>query len=493
MVFSSHLFLFWFLPIALAGQLLLAQAPQRWGNLWLALSGYVFYGWAEPRFLPLMWATTTLDWILSLVIARDRLDFWRVKGSPICLPRTPVTLRRSRLQRRALVLSVVSNLSALGFFKYFHFGVETWNALAAKLGADSAAIHTGLRVILPLGISFYTFQALSYIVDVYRGEAAAMENFVDFSCFVSMFPHLVAGPILKFSFLADQLRARTLSLDKFARGVAFFLLGLSKKVLLANACGRIADATFGAASRSIGEAWAGAVAYALQIYFDFSGYSDMAIGLGLMFGFVFARNFNAPYAATSLTDFWRRWHISLSTWLRDYLYIPLGGNRSGGARTYVNLFLTMLLGGLWHGASWTFVLWGGLHGGALVLERALGSKIPARLLTPWISRPLTLAVVLVGWVLFRAETLPDALSYLGCMVDCSTAQWTPRLAGSPVQQPAALCFLALSTGIAVLGRQTWDWTQSLSPAKALLSLGMGGVAVIALMTQDYNPFIYFIF
>jgi alginate O-acetyltransferase complex protein AlgI len=308
-----------------------------------------------------------------------------------------------------------------------------------------------------------------------------------------MFPHLVAGPILKFSFLADQLRARTLSLDKFARGVAFFLLGLSKKVLLANACGRIADATFGAASRSIGEAWAGAVAYALQIYFDFSGYSDMAIGLGLMFGFVFARNFNAPYAATSLTDFWRRWHISLSTWLRDYLYIPLGGNRSGGARTYVNLFLTMLLGGLWHGASWTFVLWGGLHGGALVLERALGSKIPARLLTPWISRPLTLAVVLVGWVLFRAETLPDALSYLGCMVDCSTAQWTPRLAGSPVQQPAALCFLALSTGIAVLGRQTWDWTQSLSPAKALLSLGMGGVAVIALMTQDYNPFIYFIF
>jgi alginate O-acetyltransferase complex protein AlgI len=387
----------------------------------------------------------------------------------------------------------VSNLSVLGFFKYFHFGLQTWNATAAIAGIDSAVIHTTIQVVLPLGISFYTFQALSYIIDVYRGEAAAMENFVDFSCFVSMFPHLVAGPILKFSFLADQLRSRKLSADKFARGAAFFLLGLSKKVLLANACGKVADAAFGAALRSVCEAWAGAVAYALQIYFDFSGYSDMAIGLGLMFGFVFARNFNAPYAATSLTEFWRRWHISLSTWLRDYLYIPLGGNRSGALRTYVNLFLTMLLGGLWHGASWNFVLWGALHGGALVLERAVGRNLRNRLLPPLLSRPLTLLVVLVGWVLFRAETLSDALSYLGSMADFSPARWTPRLVGSPIHQPLALCLLALATALVALGRQTWDWTQTLSPSKALLSLGTGGVAVVVLLTQDYNPFIYFIF
>lgn len=493
MVFSSHLFLFWFLPLALLGQFVLKRAPQRWGNFWLALTGYVFYGWAEPRFLPLMWATTTLDWMLSLVIARDRLDFWRTPGPPACLPPTCASVRRSVLQKRALLFSLVSNLSVLGFFKYFHFGVQTWNGVAAVAGLDSAVIHTTLQVVLPLGISFYTFQALSYILDVYRGEAAAMENFVDFSCFVSMFPHLVAGPILKFSFLADQLRSRTLSTDKFARGTAFFLLGLSKKVLLANACGRIADAAFGAASRSVAEAWAGAVAYALQIYFDFSGYSDMAIGLGLMFGFVFARNFNAPYAATSLTDFWRRWHISLSTWLRDYLYIPLGGNRSGTLRTYANLLLTMLLGGLWHGASWNFVLWGALHGGALVVERAVSRNFPNWLLPPWLSRPLTLLVVLLGWVLFRAETLQDAISYLGSMADFSPDRWASALVGSPLHQPLALCFLAVSGAIVLFGRQTWDWTQALSPPKALLSLATGGVAVVVLLTQDYNPFIYFIF
>ncbi len=493
MVFSSHLFLFYFLPLALSGHCLLLRAPQRWRNLWLVLTGYTFYGWAEPRFLALMWATTTLDWVLGLVIARNRWDFWRVNTPGHPLPRQSAQVRRSRPQQSALALSVLSNLCALGFFKYFHFGIDTWNALAAVLRLDSVTVHTTLHVVLPLGISFYTFQALSYIIDVYRGEAEAVENFIDFSCFVSMFPHLVAGPILKFSFLAEQLRHRTLTLDKFARGVAFFLLGLSKKVLLANACGKIADASFGAATRSVGEAWAGATAYALQIYFDFSGYSDMAIGLGLMFGFVFARNFNAPYSANSLTDFWRRWHISLSSWLRDYLYIPLGGNRLGDARTYFNLFLTMLLGGLWHGASWNFVLWGALHGGSLALERAFARNAPSFSLPPLLSRLLTLLVVLVGWVFFRAQSLPDALSYLRSMADLSSTQWAPRIVGSPLQQPFALACLALALGVVTLGQQTWDWTQSLSPTKAALSLVLGGVAVVALLTQDYNPFIYFIF
>jgi alginate O-acetyltransferase complex protein AlgI len=493
MVFSSHLFLFYFLPLALSGHCLLLRAPQRWRNLWLVLTGYAFYGWAEPRFLALMWVTTTLDWVLSLVIARDRWDFWEAKAPDHTLPPQSTVVRRSRSQKTALGISILSNLCALGFFKYFHFGVDTWNTLMGALGLDSAAVHTTLHVVLPLGISFYTFQALSYIIDVYRGDAEAMENFIDFSCFVSMFPHLVAGPILKFSFLAEQLRQRTLTLDKFARGIAFFLLGLSKKVLLANACGKIADATFGAASRSLGEAWAGVTAYALQIYFDFSGYSDMAIGLGLMFGFVFARNFNAPYSASSLTDFWRRWHISLSSWLRDYLYIPLGGNRLGSTRTYLNLFLTMLLGGLWHGASWNFVAWGTLHGGALALERAFARNAPLLRPPPFLARSMTLLVVLVGWVFFRAQTLPDALSYLRSMVDVSSAQWATQIVGSPLHQPFALACLALALGVVTLGRQTWDWTQSLSPAKAALSLALGGLAVVALLTQDYNPFIYFLF
>jgi alginate O-acetyltransferase complex protein AlgI len=392
-----------------------------------------------------------------------------------------------------LTLSILSNLCALGFFKYFHFGVDTWNALTTALGFDSAGVQTTLHVVLPLGISFYTFQALSYIIDVYRGDAEAMENFVDFSCFVSMFPHLVAGPILKFSFLADQLRQRTITFEKFTRGTAFFLLGLSKKVLLANACGKIADAAFEATVRSLAEAWAGATAYALQIYFDFSGYSDMAVGLGLMFGFVFARNFNAPYSASSLTDFWRRWHISLSSWLREYLYIPLGGNRLGSARTYFNLFLTMLLGGLWHGASWNFVVWGALHGGALATERAFARNAPALSLPPFFARTLTLLVVLVGWVFFRAQNLPDALSYLGSMTNFSAADWAPQIVGSPLRQPFAVSCLALALAVVAMGRQTWDWTQSLSPAKAAISLGLGMLATVVLLTQDYNPFIYFLF
>jgi alginate O-acetyltransferase complex protein AlgI len=221
----------------------------------------------------------------------------------------------------------------------------------------SLRLDSVLRVTLPLGISFYTFQSMSYAIDLYRGDARAVRSFIDFACFVSMFPQLVAGPIIRFSEVADQLRHRTHTLLKFSRGVAFLSLGLAKKVLIANPCGKIADVVFDAGGRGALDAWYGAVAYAFQIYFDFSAYSDMAIGLGLMLGFVFPKNFDDPYRSQSMTEFWRRWHISLSTWLRDYLYIPLGGNRKGPRRTYVNLFIVMLLGGLWHGAAWTFVIW----------------------------------------------------------------------------------------------------------------------------------------
>nr|MDQ2730610.1 MBOAT family protein [Armatimonadota bacterium] len=402
MVFSSHIFVYYFLPFSLLLYYALYRAPQRARNFVLILLGYFFYGWANPKFIFLMFGTTFVDWLLSLVIALGSWQVWRVWKRPV-VPLEPGP--RTQTQQAAITLSVLSNLSMLGFFKYFNFVTDSANSVAGSLGLH-APLDTVMRVALPLGISFYTFQSLSYIIDVYRGDAKAMRNFIDFSCFVSMFPHLVAGPILKFSFLADQLERRTLTLDKFARGVVFFSLGMGKKILIANPCGKVADTCFNAGSVHPADAWYGAVSYAFQIYFDFSGYSDMAIGLGLILGFVFARNFDNPYRSESISEFWRRWHISLSTWLREYLYIPLGGNRKGKLRTYVNLMITMLLGGLWHGAAWNYIIWGGIHGGMLAFERAQGKNSPYRTLPHALRVALTFFVVVLAWVFFRAGTLP---------------------------------------------------------------------------------------
>jgi alginate O-acetyltransferase complex protein AlgI len=320
-----------------------------------------------------------------------------------------------------------------------------------------------------------------------------MRNFVDFSCFVSMFPHLVAGPILKFSFLAEQLERRTLTLDKFARGVAFFTLGMSKKILLANPCGKVADTVFNAGSVGAMDAWYGAGAYAFQIFLDFSAYSDMAIGLGLMLGFVFARNFDRPYRSESITEFWRRWHISLSTWLREYLYIPLGGNRKGKLRTYFNLFLTMILGGLWHGASWNYVIWGGLHGGMLAFERMRGRDSFYRFLPRFARVGLTFSIVLVSWVFFRATDLPSAVSYLKSMAGMGDAAAPSRLLEGILYQPYYLaCMGAAAAAIWALP-DVWEWTQKLTPPKILLCLGLFALSLAVLATQAYNPFIYFIF
>ena len=491
MVFSSHIFIFYFLPLALLGYYLLAPAPQRWRNFWLIITGYVFYGWAEPRFMLLMFATTSIDWLMSLVIAHDSWRVWEFWGKPVTS--LPLRTQRSGRQRFAIAASVVANLAVLGFFKYFNFGLDSYNAAVQALGWDAAQWDTLLRVVLPLGISFYTFQALSYTIDVYRGEAEAMANFIDFSCFVSMFPHLVAGPILKFSFLADQLKHRTLTSDKFARGVSFFMLGLAKKILLANPCGKIADTTFDAGAVGMLDAWFGAVCYAFQIYFDFSGYSDMAIGLGLMLGFVFAKNFDSPYRAESITDFWRRWHISLSTWLREYLYIPLGGNRAKLSRTYANLIITMLLGGLWHGASWNFVIWGALHGGMLAFERSQGRESFYRTLPRPLRILITFAIVLVGWVFFRAADLPRAGAYLASMFGFGESGPGAALVGGIIYQPYYLLSIAIAAVVVWAGKQTWDWTQRMTMPKTAGCFALGWLALVVLATQEYNPFIYFIF
>ena len=369
MVFSSYLFVFYLLPLALGAYYL---APLRVRNFVLTAFSYLFYGWANPLFLFLLLGSTLLDYTSGLLIARSEGE--RIGGEYVIDPAKP----RSRRATIILAISIVTNLSLLGFFKYFNFGVENYDALISWIGVPELRLDTALRVTLPLGISFYTFESMSYVIDVYRGQARAIRNIVDFAAFVSMFPQLVAGPIIRFSEIADQIRSRTHTITKFSRGVAFLSLGMAKKVLLANPCGKVADLAFESGSLTLLDAWYGVLAYAFQIYFDFSGYSDMAIGLGLMMGFVFAKNFDAPYTSQSITEFWRRWHISLSTCLRDYLYVPLGGNRKGRVRTYVNLMAVMLIGGLWHGASWTFLVWGGIHGALLAFERMLGKAAPGR-------------------------------------------------------------------------------------------------------------------
>jgi alginate O-acetyltransferase complex protein AlgI len=486
MVFSSYLFLFYFLPVAL---LLYYAVPRRAQHLILTIVSYIFYGWANPLFSFLLLFSTLVDYIAGLVMVRGSPRNWR--GGEI--DRLEPGGSRTRSQKAALVVSICTNLGLLGFFKYFNFGVDSYTALIDWLGLGGLRIDSVLRVTLPLGISFYTFQSMSYAIDVYRGEATAIRTFIDFACFVSMFPQLVAGPIIRFQEVADQLRERTHTTTKFARGVAFFALGLAKKVLLANPCGKIADLAFEAGSLGPIDAWYGVTAYAFQIYFDFSGYSDMAIGLGLMLGFVFAKNFDSPYRSRSITEFWRRWHISLSTWLRDYLYVPLGGNRKGRVRTYVNLFFVMLLGGLWHGAAWTFVIWGALHGALLIIERFFGKAALYRGLPAAVRVAITFTVVLFTWVFFRASDLTQAIRYLGDMLALGDPQEGAGLLAGIVYKPYYLGTFLLA-GVVVWGApQTWDWTRTLTMRKAVAVVAVFVLSAVVLATQAYNPFIYFIF
>ncbi|MEM7482042.1 MAG: MBOAT family protein [Acidobacteriota bacterium] len=474
MVFSSHLFVFYFLPLVLAVYFALPRAAR---NGALAVASYLFYGWANPVFLPLMLASTVLDYGAGRVIARHG---------------------RSVVGRWAVAASVTGNLLMLGYFKYAGF---VYSSLTEALGLPPID-GTLFAVTLPLGISFYTFQSMSYTLDLWRGRAEVQKNLVDFACYVSMFPQLVAGPILRYSELADQLVERGHSFAKASRGVAFFALGMAKKILLANPCGEIADACFRTVGLGPLEAWYGAFAYGFQIYFDFSGYSDMAIGLGLILGFAFPKNFDSPYRATSITDFWRRWHISLSAWLRDYLYIPLGGNRRGRLPTYRNLALVMLLGGLWHGAAWTFVAWGAFHGGLLATERLIRERGWAERWRRWLPAPLqvsplkmagTFLLVTLGWVLFRAEDIAAAGRYYRSMFGLSEASAAAGLLSGIVYVPALTVPFALAAVIVWRSPQTWDWSRVLTPLRAVAALGLFAASLAVLELQGHNPFIYFIF
>ncbi len=471
MVFSSHIFLFFFLPIAL---LLYYSVPRRGKNVILTLLSYLFYGWSNPLFTLLMFFSTVVDYFCGFII-----------GS---------ATERSKLQCKfALAVSLFANLGLLAFFKYTGFAIESYNQAALFLFGDEFHPLPVFNFLLPLGISFYTFQSMSYTIDVYRKEAKHITNFLDFACFVSMFPQLVAGPIIRFQEVAKQLLEREHSLEKFARGIAFFSLGLSKKILIANSCGAIADMAFHTGTLPVFDAWIGIIAYAFQIYFDFSGYSDMAIGLGLMFGFVFPKNFDSPYIAASITEFWRRWHISLSTWLREYLYIPLGGNRKGEMRTAINLAVVMLLGGLWHGASWNFVFWGAIHGCLLGMERILNRR-PLYFFLPRILRiVITFILVCIAWVFFRAETLSEAITYICSMFALTAIPESSYLLSEFLYTNWNILSLLLAALIIWKMPQSWDWTRTLPNWKIGVIAFLFLLSIAFLSVQSYNPFIYFNF
>ncbi len=467
MVFSSHIFVYYFLPIALLSYYFLPRQAKHYGLTFLS---YLFYGWANPPFVLLMFASTVIDYTCGRVISGNE---------------------NPRNRKHALTISICSNLSLLGFFKYFNFGISNFNSVLEWLGIP--ILESVLQVTLPLGISFYTFQSMSYTIDVYRGDGKAIRNFIDFACYVSMFPQLVAGPIIRFSEVADQLKQRTHTLEKFARGIAFFSLGMAKKILLANPCGKCADTVFDAGIVNTLDAWYGTIAYAFQIYFDFSGYSDMAIGLGLMLRFTFPKNFDSPYHAESVTEFWRKWHISLSSWLRDYLYIPLGGNRKGRTRTYINLALVMLLGGLWHGASWNFVIWGGIHGGMLAIERRRGKTSFYDSLPKLLRIVSTFLLVLITWVFFRSVDLPHAFTYLQCMFSGGNIPPATDLIAGILYQPYYLFTMCIAGIVTWSFPQTWEFSQRLTPIRMGICLLLLVLSLAVLSTQSYNPFIYFIF
>jgi alginate O-acetyltransferase complex protein AlgI len=468
MVFTTHIFLFYFLPLFL---LVYFSLPRAWRNLWITVASYVFYGWWEPWFVCLMLFTTVLDFFWGKFITRQ--------GA------TPAQ------RKLAVAACVVTNLSFLGFFKYYMFAAETLNELLAAVGADQFRV---MKVVLPIGISFYTFHSLTYIIDLYRGHATRAKSFTDFSAFVALFPDLVAGPIIRYKTLARQLAERSHLLSRFASGVLIFMVGFAKKILLANPCGQVADTVFNAANPLPLDAWVGVLAYAFQIYFDFCGYSDMAVGLGRLLGFEFPRNFDAPYRADSITDVWRRWHISLSSVLRDYLYFPLGGNQKGPSRTYFNLAVVMLLGGLWHGAKWNFIVWGAYHGALLAYERWRGKQSLYESFPPSFRIGFTFLLMLMSWVWFRADNLTAAWHYFGSMFGLRPAGETAPLLAAAIYTPYRVLVLFLCAFLVFQPLQAHDWVlRGVTWPRVAVAAPLFILALMTMYTQAFNPFLYFQF
>lgn len=468
MLFSSIVFLFTFLP---AVMILYYLLPVRFRNVILLLASLVFYAWGEPVYLFLMLLSILFNYFSGLDIARNLQD--------------------KRAAKRSLVFNLIINLAVLGFFKYEGFVLDTLNGILP--------VHISYHALpLPIGISFYTFQILSYIIDGYRGNVKVQTNLPNFALYVTMFPQLIAGPIVQYADVDEQLASREVSWTKFGEGSMYFIRGLAKKVLLANTSGMIFTEVSGLAKGNIAvvTAWLGAFAYMFQIYFDFSGYSDMAIGLGKMFGFEFNMNFNYPYVAKSITEFWRRWHISLSSWFRDYVYIPLGGNRVSKIKHIRNLLIVWFLTGLWHGAAWNFVAWGLYYGVILIIEKYFLSPVLDRL--PDVVRHIySIVLVVIGWVLFFSSSFGQAADYIRVMFGAGAHGFADRESMYLLTSNLILWLILIfgSTPLVhfryehMLRSKKWNTTIINSVVYAALFI----VCIAYLVTETYNPFLYFRF
>ena len=471
MVFSSLLFLFRFLPAVL---ILYYAAPRKLRNVILLLFSLFFYAWGEPKYVFLMLFTITLDFFIGRGIDRAK---------------------KAGNQKKAkgfLLVSIITDLSILGFFKYADFLIGTVNTLTG------AGIPL-LGIPLPIGISFFTFQTMSYTIDVYKGSTEVQKNWIKYGTYVSMFPQLIAGPIVQYKTIAKQMEVRRENTDDFAEGIHRFMIGLGKKVLIANNIGALWDAieVLPVSGLAVGTAWLGAFAYTFQIYFDFAGYSDMAIGLGKMFGFHFLENFNYPYISKSITEFWRRWHISLSSWFKEYVYIPLGGNRHGVGRQILNLAIVWFLTGLWHGAYYNFILWGVYYGVLLVLEKFVLKKVLDKLPAAF-GHIYTMLFVMIGWSLFSWQDMTDSANYMRAMFFRTGAGVVNQQTMYLLVSHAALLVIAVIGSLSVVKRFLIcrafpEDTARREIAAILFTIVLFIACVALLVNSSYNPFLYFRF
>jgi alginate O-acetyltransferase complex protein AlgI len=473
-VFSSISFLVYFLPVVL---LIYVLAPKSFKNWLLLLSSILFYSWGAPRFIFALLLTTLLDFYLVRYMHREQDD---------------------RKRKLLLVLSVSMNLGILFFFKYSNFFIANINAVLGAAGIDGMPL---LQVILPVGISFYTFETITYVVDVYRRVHAPLDRLHKYLLYIILFPKLIAGPIIRYHEIADQMTGHLFAENARMRLQGFyrFTLGLCKKVFIANTMAYYADMTFNGDPHGVNaaEAWIGAISYTFQIYFDFSGYSDMAIGLGQMFGFIFPENFNNPYTSGSITEFWKRWHITLGNWMRNYLYIPLGGNQLGNKRTYINLWLVFIASGFWHGAAWTFLAWGLYHGLLMVLERSFLLNVYERFAKP-LTVALSFILVAIGWIVFRSETLSQAQIIISRLFSADY-RIAPEYCNTKFIGMFTLAAIFSFYGLTALGKKLQSrfytgeksWKVEIAMyacACCLFTLAVGGVSA-----SSFNPFIYFRF
>lgn len=470
MLFSSISFLFSFLPITL---FLYFIVPKQLKNSVLLICSLFFYAWGEPVYVILMILSILFNYVAGLEMGQHA--------------------RNPQKAKQNIIFAVTVNLLILGFFKYYGFFIETLNAIF-----QSEIPYRELP--LPIGISFYTFQAMSYVIDVYRKKVKPQKNFITFATYVTMFPQLIAGPIVRYADVERQLNSRSIDVQKFGSGILCFIRGLAKKVLLANTIGAVFAkiSAMEPGSYSMLTAWVGCISYAFQIYYDFSGYSDMAIGLGKMFGFEFRKNFDYPYTSRSITEFWRRWHISLSTWFKEYVYIPLGGNRGGSGRTIVNLLIVWMLTGMWHGANWNFIVWGLYYGLLLILEKFVLRNVLERL--PHMVRHIyTLVLVLVGWVFFFSPDMGYAIQYLGTMFGISAKGFIDKQAFFYVCSNWFVYVLAI-IGSGTLGFRLTErilYGYKGNPGRKVVAvsayMALFLICVAFLVTETFNPFLYFRF